>query len=110
MGGFSVSELLPATAYLLLKLLGVVSHMNRNFPHAIGFLRKCHSGLGACGGVKATPAWTIAWERPESFTIVLILQRVRIGNANSIFASLERIEAGHRTDGGHAAWSHPLCV
>jgi hypothetical protein len=45
--------------------------------------------------VKATPAWTISWERPESFTIVLILQHVRRGNANGIFASLGRMEVGH---------------
>ena len=101
---------MPATAYLLVKPLGVVSHMNRNFPHSIGFLQKYDSGLCACGGVKATPAWTIAWERPESCTIVLIWQRVQRGKVNGICASLGRIEAGHRTDGGRAAWSHPLCV
>jgi hypothetical protein len=96
-GDFPFQGFLLANAYVLVKPLGAASHMNRNVPPAIAFLRQCRSGLCSCGGVKATPAWTISWYRPEPCTIGLILQRVRRGNANGLCASLGRMEAGHLT-------------
>jgi hypothetical protein len=62
-----------------------------NFSDSPGFLRKCRSSLFSCGGVQATPAWTILVVKSQPIDIIgLILSLIR-----------RKTSSKHRVDQGN---------